>query len=136
MIALHKYFAQLSQGSSELFWLKFSIVHCPLSVVVVILLVNFSHFYLLLHWTNFNQTWHKASFVARDSSLFKWRVHPFPRGDNYQIAKIHWRNLITSFSRTTEPILTKLGTMHPWVKGIEVCSNRGPCLFQGEIITI
>ena len=32
---------------------------CPLSVVVV----NFSHFHGLLqnHWTNFNQTWHKAS---------------------------------------------------------------------------
>ena len=24
------------------------------------------------------------------------------------------------FSRTTEPILTKLGTKHPWMKGIQV----------------
>ena len=35
---------------------------------------------------------------------------PFPRGDNYEIVKIHWRNLKIFFSRTTEPISTKLGT--------------------------
>ena len=29
------------------------------------------------------------------------------------------------FSRTTGPILTKLGTNHPWGKGIQVCSNEG-----------
>ena len=51
---------------------------------------------------------------------------PFPRGDNYQIAKIHWRNLKIFFSWTTGLISTKLGTMHPWVKGIQVCSNEGP----------
>jgi hypothetical protein len=28
------------------------------------------------------------------------------------------------FSRTTEPILTRLGTNHPWVEGIQVCSNE------------
>ena len=42
-------------------------------VVVVVLVVNFSHFHLLLknHWANFNQSWHKASLVEGDSSLFK-----------------------------------------------------------------
>jgi hypothetical protein len=30
------------------------------------------------------------------------------------------------FSRTTGPILTRLGTSHSWVKGIQVCSNKGP----------
>ena len=25
------------------------------------------------------------------------------------------------------PISTKLGTKHPWVMGIQVCSNEGPC---------
>ena len=30
------------------------------------------------------------------------------------------------FSRTTGPILTKLGTRHPWVKGIQVCTNERP----------
>ena len=24
------------------------------------------------------------------------------------------------------PISTKLGAMHPWVKGFQVCSNEGP----------
>ena len=30
------------------------------------------------------------------------------------------------FSRTAEPIATKFGTKHPWVKGIKVCSNEEP----------
>ena len=29
----------------------------------------------------------------------------------------------------TGPISTKLGTKHSWVKGIQVCSNEGSCLF-------
>ena len=36
---------------------------------------------------------------------------------------------ICIFSRTTEAISTKLGTKHPWLKGIQVCSNEGPCSF-------
>ena len=51
------------------------IMICPLTIVVVGVgvVVNFSHFYLLLqnHWANFNQTWHKASLGEGDSSLFK-----------------------------------------------------------------
>ena len=50
---------------------------------------------------------------------------PFPRGDNYEKAKIHWWNLKIFFYRTTGLISTKLGTKHPWVKGIQVCSNEG-----------
>ena len=50
----------------------------------------------------------------------------FSRGDNYKMVKIHWRNLKIFFSRTTEPISTKLGTKHPWMKGIQVYSNEGP----------
>ena len=51
---------------------------------------------------------------------------PFPRADNYEIAKIHWQNLKIFFSKTTWPFSTKLVTMRPWVKGIEVCLNEGP----------
>ena len=47
---------------------------------------------------------------------------PFPRGDNYEIVKIHSYQI----SRTTGPISTNLGTKHPWVKGIQVCSNEEP----------
>ena len=34
------------------------------------------------------------------------------------------------FSRTTEPISTKLGTKHPWVKRIQVCSNEEPLILM------
>ena len=38
-----------------------------------------------------------------------------------------------SLSRATGPISTKLGTMHHWVKGFQVCSNEGPRPFpRGE----
>ena len=58
----------------------------------------------------------------------------FPRGDNYEKAK-HIDEIKKIFSlRTTYPISTKLGTRLPWLKGIQVCSIKGP-LFQGEIIT-
>ena len=36
-------------------------------------------------------------------------------------------------SRTTGPISIKLGTKHPWGKLIQVCSNEGQPLLQGEI---
>ena len=51
---------------------------------------------------------------------------PIPRGDNYEIAKIHWWNLKKTSSQ--EP----LGQFQPnlaqctWVKGIQVCSKEGP----------
>ena len=32
------------------------------------------------------------------------------------------------FSRTTEPVSTKLGIKQPWMKGIQVYSNEGPSL--------
>jgi hypothetical protein len=35
---------------------------------------------------------------------------------------------IFDFSRTTGPILTRLGTNHPWGEGILNCSNEGDCL--------
>ena len=36
---------------------------------------------------------------------------------------------IDEIKKSTEPISTKLGTKHPWLKGIQVCSNKGPCPF-------
>jgi hypothetical protein len=40
-------------------------------------------------------------------------------------------------TRTSRPISIKLGTNHPWVKGIQICINefKGQLLFKGEIIT-
>ena len=42
---------------------SFSDQNLVVVVVVVVVVVNFLYFHLLLqnHWTNFNQTWHKAS---------------------------------------------------------------------------
>jgi hypothetical protein len=34
------------------------------------------------------------------------------------------------FSRTSRPILIKLGSNRPWVKGIQNCSNKGPGALQ------
>jgi hypothetical protein len=34
-------------------------------------------------------------------------------------------NIFDFFSRTYGPILTRLGTNHPWGEGIQVCSNKG-----------
>ena len=60
----------------------------------------------------------------------------FPRGDNYETAIIHRRNLKIFFTRTIMPISTKLGAKHLWVKGIiQSCSNEGPHPFLREIIT-
>jgi hypothetical protein len=36
-----------------------------------------------------------------------------------------WGYLKIFLSRTTGPILTRLGTDNPYVKGIKVCSNEG-----------
>ena len=52
---------------------------------------------------------------------------PFYKGDNYQIAKIHWQNLKNLLLLNHWAIVsTKVSTMHPWVKGIQICSNEGP----------
>ena len=52
--------------------------------VGIVVVVNFSHFHLLLqnYWANFNQTWHKASLGIEDSCLVKWRALPFSNSEN------------------------------------------------------
>jgi hypothetical protein len=51
---------------------------------------------------------------------------PLQRGDNHKNVKIVW-GLLKFFSRTTVPILTTLGTNHPWGKWIQICSKEGDC---------
>jgi hypothetical protein len=51
---------------------------------------------------------------------------PSPRGDNSRRVKIHWQFLKIFLFRTSRPNSIKLGTNYPWVKGIQVCSNKGP----------
>ena len=71
------FLANLSWKLKWAFLIAFRLSVCP----SVCPSVNFSYFRLLLknHWTNFNQTWHKASLGEGDSSLFKWRP-PFSKG--------------------------------------------------------
>jgi hypothetical protein len=57
--------------------------------------------------------------------LFKGRDSPFPRGDNSERVKIHCK-FSKIFSRTSRLKSIKLGTNYPWVKGIQVSSNKGP----------
>ena len=40
----------------------------------------------------------QVSLDEEDSSLFKWRAHSFPRGDNYEITKIHYK-----FEKSSSP---------------------------------
>ena len=44
------------------------------------------------------------------------------------IAKVSYQHLKIFSSRTVWSISTKLGTNHPLVMGIQVCSNKEPCL--------
>jgi hypothetical protein len=50
-----------------------------------------------------------------------------PRGDNSKRVNICQIFLKIIFSRTSEPNSINLGTHYPWVKGIQVSSNKGPC---------
>jgi hypothetical protein len=43
---------------------------------------------------------------------------PFQRGDNHENVNMGWGHLKIFLSRTSGLILTRLGTNHPWVKGI------------------
>ena len=53
-------------------------------------------------------------------------LRPSQRGDNWEIIKINWQHLKIFFSRTTGPISTKLIAKHPWIMGIQICSNEVP----------
>ena len=110
-----------AEGLSELFWSKC----CPLSLVVVVVVVvnlfTFSSSGQISTKLGTSRLWVKGIQVCSN----EWS-HPFPRGDYYEIAKIHWQILKIFFSRTARSISTKLYTNHLWMKGIQVCSNEEP----------
>jgi hypothetical protein len=56
--------------------------------------------------------------------------NPSPKGDNSEKVKIHWKFSKIFFSRTSRLKSIKLNTKYPWVKGIQVCSNKGPGSLQ------
>jgi hypothetical protein len=56
------------------------------------------------------------------------------RGDNHKNVKIGWGHLKIFFSRTTGPILIRLGTHYPWIKEIPICSMEVDSPFpRGDI---
>jgi hypothetical protein len=55
-------------------------------------------------------------------------------GDNHKNAKIGWGLLKIFFSRTTGPILTRLGASHPWEEGLKFVQIKGIAPLQGEVI--
>jgi hypothetical protein len=60
---------------------------------------------------------------------------PLKRGKNHKSIKRGWGHLKIFFSRTTGPILTRLGTDHFWVKRIfKFVQTKGIALLQGEMI--
>ena len=101
----------LAHLSRRLKW-AFMIIFCPLSVVVVVVLVNFLYFHFLLqiHWVNFN--WHNASLVEGDSRGFFYEgPHPFPRGD-----RMHCKIV---FNYVTMYLYYKLKITAHWPKHLE-----------------
>ena len=61
---------------------------------------------------------------------------PFPRGDDYELGKIHWQNFKNLFSRTTGPISTYMvQSIFGW-RRYKFVQMKDHTLFQGEIITM
>ena len=89
--------------------------------------VNFSNIYLLVQNHRVKQSCHKASLGQRIKVRTNEGTRPFSMWDNYEIADVYWQNLKSVFSRTDAP--SNLSTKHPWVKGIQFCSEEGPCPF-------
>ena len=124
----------LAHMSWKLKW-AFLITFCPLSVCLSVCLSVHPSVCKLFTFSSSSQEPLSQFQPNLAQNILGWRgfkfIHmkgpgPFLRGDNYKIVKIHWRHLKIFFSRTTEPISTKLNTKHYWVNGIQVCSNEGP----------
>jgi hypothetical protein len=68
-----------------------------------------------------NYSWGKGIHISSNEGDC-----PSPRGYNSKRVKIHWKYLKIFFSRASWPNSIKLATHYPCVKGIQVCSNKGP----------
>ena len=69
----------------------------------------------------------KDNFLAHLSWKLKWAflITRCPSSVCLSVRLSVNFHIFDFFSRTTGPILTKLGTNHPWGEGIQVCSNEG-----------
>jgi hypothetical protein len=61
---------------------------------------------------------------------------PLQRGDNHKNVKMGLGHLKIFFSRTTGPILTRLGTSRPWDEGLKFVQIKGITPLQGEVHVI
>ena len=98
---------------------------------VVGVVVNFSQFYLLLqnHWTTFNQNLAQSILGWWGFKFVQMKGLSFSKGKLLRKSE----NTLTKLKKSSSPeplghytISTKLGTMHPCMKGIQVCSNEEP----------
>ena len=60
--------------------------------------------------------------------FIQMKGHAFLQGDIIAKMSNYIEHIKIFFSRSTGIISSKLGTKHPWRKGIQVCSNEGPRL--------
>ena len=101
---------------------------------------EFENHFFQNHWANSTKLATNHPWVKEIQVYSNEGPDPFPRGDYYDIVKIHWQIWKIIFSKTTEPISTKLGTMHHWEKEIQICSNEGlhpfPRAYNYEIVKI
>jgi hypothetical protein len=59
---------------------------------------------------------------------------PLQRGDNHKNIEMGWGHVIIFFSRTTGPILTRLGINHSWGREFKFVQMKGIALLQGDVI--
>jgi hypothetical protein len=84
---------------------------------------SFKTLFLQNYWANFNQTWHKSSLRVCSNE----GDSPSSTGDiNRERVKVHRKFSNFLFSRPSRPNSIKLTTDYSWMKGIQVCSNKGP----------
>jgi hypothetical protein len=82
--------------------------------------------------TNFNQIWHTSPWREGIQFCSNEGERLSPRGDNSKEVNIHLKFLKILFLRTSKPSSIKLSTNCLFVKGIQVCSNKGPGPRQWE----
>ena len=114
----------LAHLSWRLKW-PFLIAHCPSSIRLYLNYFSINTGPILTK-VDTKHFWGKGN-----SKLIKWRAAFFSKGDNGEIANIHWKHLKLLFFKGTEKSSNKVGTKHPCVKRI-VCSNSGPDPFPKE----
>lgn len=108
----------LARLRRRLLWAKFSFV-----VIVVVNFIILSFQEPHIWFANFNQILHKTSLTGVK------KFSDYSKGDNSKKAKICRRHFKVFFT-TTGPISTKLGTTHPWVNGVQVCSKKAKLVFK------